>query len=261
MAVVDGILLFSATDGTNGTELWKSDGTTAGTVMIEDVEPGAGSSTPTAFVDLNGKLLVTFNTSAYGQELWLEGYHPIPIPLTLLQFKGSILNDQALLEWKTAAEVDTKNFIIEKSSDGFYFYSIGTVSAFNQNGVHDYTFRDESLPGEGAVVYYRLKQVDIDERFTYSNVIRITVTNRRSSADLYPNPVKDVATLQVSIPHAETIGWELIDNSGKILQDQTLSLQQGKSYVTINTSGLIPGLYYIQVKSTQVRQFIKLVKY
>src|SRR5438876_992683 len=54
---VNGTLFFSANDGVNGTELWKSDGTDAGTVMVKDINPGAGSSSPGAMANLNGTLL------------------------------------------------------------------------------------------------------------------------------------------------------------------------------------------------------------
>ncbi len=77
---VNGTLIFVANDGTNGFELWKSDGTAAGTVMVKDIYPGTyvnfwgqtyvASSVPYALTDFNGTLLFTANDGTHGSELW-----------------------------------------------------------------------------------------------------------------------------------------------------------------------------------------------
>jgi ELWxxDGT repeat protein len=67
---VNGTLFFTASDGMNGTELWKSDGTDVGTVLVQDVNPGASSSTPNGLTNVNGTLFFSANTAANGFELW-----------------------------------------------------------------------------------------------------------------------------------------------------------------------------------------------
>ena len=71
VTVVNNILFFSADTGPNGRELWKSDGTEAGTVMVKDIRPGSGDSDPSALVAMNGILYFGANNgSANGWELW-----------------------------------------------------------------------------------------------------------------------------------------------------------------------------------------------
>ena len=63
-------LYFSATDRTNGVELWKSDGTASGTVMVKDINPGAGASNPSSFVNVGGILYFRAINGTSGAELW-----------------------------------------------------------------------------------------------------------------------------------------------------------------------------------------------
>ena len=67
---INGTLFFEANDGTDGFELWKSDGTTAGTVMVMDIHPGASGSTPHFFANVNGTLFFYADDGTHGSELW-----------------------------------------------------------------------------------------------------------------------------------------------------------------------------------------------
>ncbi len=67
---VNGTLYFGASDGTNGTELWKSDGTSAGTVQVRDIRPGASDAFPDYLTNVNGTLYFRANDGANGTELW-----------------------------------------------------------------------------------------------------------------------------------------------------------------------------------------------
>jgi ELWxxDGT repeat protein len=69
-AVLNGSAFFPANDGVHGTELWKSDGTAAGTVMVKDIQPGIGSSTPVDITSVNGLLFFAADDGASGMELW-----------------------------------------------------------------------------------------------------------------------------------------------------------------------------------------------
>jgi ELWxxDGT repeat protein len=68
---LNGTVYFAANDGTDGVELWQSDGTMAGTKLVQDINPGSASSFPAWLTVLNGQILFSANDGTHGQELWL----------------------------------------------------------------------------------------------------------------------------------------------------------------------------------------------
>jgi ELWxxDGT repeat protein len=67
---VNGVLFFTANDGTDGTELWKSDGTAAGTVLVQDINPGSADSSPLWLTNVSGTLFFSAFDGTHGFELW-----------------------------------------------------------------------------------------------------------------------------------------------------------------------------------------------
>ena len=109
---IGGVVYFSANDGVNGTELWKTDGTEAGTVMVKDIEPGSGSSFPMTFMDVDGAIYFTTNDVANGVRLWTtdgtEG--GTQLALTLADVPG-------LLEWISFVPLGDRIFFRGHATD------------------------------------------------------------------------------------------------------------------------------------------------
>ena len=95
-----------------------------------------------------------------------------PLPVELLEFKGTLVNSNAFLQWKTEHETNTSVFIVERSLDGNNYYQVGTMLAANSAGINNYSFTDPDIVSLGvSIVYYRLKQVDLDGKFVYSGIV------------------------------------------------------------------------------------------
>jgi ELWxxDGT repeat protein len=86
---INGTLYFAAKDSSHGVELWKSNGTAAGTVMVKDIYPGSTGSTPSSFINVNGALYFTANNGSNGIELWKSDGTPSGTQLVRDIYPGS----------------------------------------------------------------------------------------------------------------------------------------------------------------------------
>jgi len=99
----------------------------------------------------------------------------VPLPLTLLQFTATKQSNTAALQWQTGQEQNTRDFVIERSSDGKTYTDIGTVAAAGTSNTKRYYYFTDNTPLEGNN-YYRLRQRDLDGQSTYSPVRMLSFT-------------------------------------------------------------------------------------
>ncbi len=158
------------------------------------------------------------------------------LPLNLLSFTGTERNNKHVLLWKTANEINVKHFEIELSFDGQFFEKIGIIDATG-TGNNDYRFNN-SLNSNSAIYFYRLKMVDNDGRFKYSNTIKLS-SQPINTLNIFPNPVKDVLTVS-GLRQKGVI--RIINAEGKLLLQQTVSAQT----ITISMSNFAKGVYILQ---------------
>lgn len=189
----------------------------------------------------------TFSQNATGcnSELQVENACLGILPLEWLSFKVAQKSDNVLLIWQTQHEVNNDYFEVEKSQDGLLFTSIAKIVASNaQTTSFQYQYSDNTL-GYGTV-YYRIKQVDFDGRFSYSKIIAIPMTISKTM--IYPNPSTDV----LHVESDKTIDHFVIkDIFGKV-QISGTDLNS-----SIDISSLTNGMYIIEI-DTQKFLFTKI---
>jgi len=193
------------------------------------------------------------------------GSSNITLPLDLLTFSGSLQNNSTvLLKWKTENEINTSNFLVERSIDGNVFNAIGTISANgNNNGsVFNYSFADvDAANQQSLLLYYRLKIVDRDGSFKYSSIITISLADITGKLTVSPNPVVGEAKINISAPADGSIEWKLIDNTGRIILQNAEYVRKGNgNSFTINMNKLSRGSYYLSVSGAGIDQKVKLQK-
>lgn len=179
-----------------------------------------------------------FNTNVY----W--NAPNIILPLKLLSFTGKIIDENIVLNWSTINEVNTDYFTIERSINGLSFSNEGTISSMNNtSSIHHYQYQVKN-PANG-INYFKLKMVDKDGKFSYSNIIKIQ-TGALTTFSILSNPVKDNLNI-TGLKIGATLA--LYDNAGKMvlqknIRDQSFSmdisfLSNGIYYLTYSNNGLI----------------------
>jgi ELWxxDGT repeat protein len=244
-------IIFTANDGINGDEVWRSDGTTAGTVMVQNIVTPGGSR-PGNYTLSGTNIFATVTTEEYGTELWVANTATV-LPLTLLEFNGRLINGNGALTWKTTDEQNTASFDIERSTDGRTYTAIRNTAAFNSPGVHQYYYTDYNIVSLGSpVVYYRLKQKDMDGRATYSRIVALSVDNSRSIVLFYPNPVINEANLTITVNKPEKLQGRIIDNAGRVVKQQQWDLSAGSTSLPVDIKGLARGMYWLELKGETI---------
>jgi hypothetical protein len=178
------------------------------------------------------------------------------LPVTLTELKGKHVNNTNELNWKAVNEVGFRLFEVERSLDGNRFETIGQVAA---TGVGNYFFNDNKLVGE--VHYYRLKLVNTNGSFSYSQVVLIKSDNSIVLGTVKPNPFKGEFDLQINVSKAGKVNVLLFDQKGKQVAAKQANIVEGNNTVKIaGLQQLAAGVYMLQVATdTQVLQH-KLVK-
>ena len=165
----------------------------------------------------------------------------IVLPVKLLSFTATKTVNQVQVEWSTAQEINTKEFVVERSTDGVRFQPIGTVAAKGGNGSNNYSLTDVQ-PVTG-VNYYRLKSIDRDAKFEISKVVKVSF-DKSVFVSISPNPSTDKLIVRLFSAN-ETASLHVIDASGKVVKAVTLT--GGQNIVPV--SELSKGLYLVQVHS------------
>jgi Secretion system C-terminal sorting domain len=208
---------------------WLNEGT-AGTGTI-----GAGS--------------ITSNSISSWSPFTLGSVVNSTLPLRWLNINGNLnTQKQAVINWQVQ-ETNVANYIVEKSTDGRTFATVGNISSIG-NGTNNYSFTDaQAING---VTYYRIKQIDVDSRFSYSSIIKLS-NNQIGSLSIYPNPVTDKATLQFSDNKLLNTTAKLTDMNGR--QVSTIAIKN--NFEIIDMSKLPTGIYMLKLADGTVQKIIK----
>ena len=233
--------------------------------QISQVTPatpaGAGTVevvTPTrATLGTNSTLTFTFNTGMGGLGAGIPGTAALPV--TLLNFSGQLQQQNVMLQWTTTNELNNRGFEIEKSFDGVRFSKIGFVaSGGNSSTIRNYGFRDPQKASEYN--YYRLRIVDIDNSYDYSNVILVKNSVAVQQIFVMGNPFKNDVELRFARVPKGRVSAKLYDLKGRLIHSEEFS--QVAQTITIHTSQrhLSAGAYVLDLEAEGVRYTHKIVK-
>ena len=181
------------------------------------------------------------------------------MPITLLYFNGKRLLNSNLLTWATTFEKDNKEFKIERSENGTSFYTIGSVNGSNEsNYLLTYSYEDE-LNYEG-IMYYRLRQVDLDGKESFSNIVAIS-SAKNSVLNVYPNPTNGQVLLSLFTKELSGSATVVVYNTlGQALFTDKIEVIELSSGLTIDMTILPKGTYAVKVLTNEGEWVERLVK-
>ena len=166
------------------------------------------------------------------------------LPIELLRFEGIYADEKVTLSWDVASELNNDFFTVERSEDGIYYETVGTLNgAGNSSEKNSYELEDTRT--SNRLIYYRLAQTDMDG--TTQAFDEITVDCRKhESLTVYPNPVLDQINILFNYSETETYTLTIFDQSGKPVYQLT-ALTSGQ--IKLDDHQLVNGLYLMQLRT------------
>lgn len=165
------------------------------------------------------------------------------LPIDLYYFRGSAEEHHNELRWASLYEINNEGYFLQRSFDGERFENLAFIEGQGTSyDVNTYTTQDDN---PFSLAYYRLKQVDLDGSYAYSNIIAIKREDKEihwNEIQVYPNPGHDFITIDFNHERFERI--RISDISGQILIDRALDTESAFELVDIQC--LSNGLYIIQ---------------
>jgi Secretion system C-terminal sorting domain len=186
------------------------------------------------------------------------------VPVELTSFSAVGTRDGVQLNWQTASEINNQRFEIERSNDSRNFTIVGTVNGRGTTTEKSsYSFVDKGV-NEGKY-YYRLKQVDYNGAYEYSQVIEVefSVPQEFSLAQNYPNPFNPATTLSFGLPVESNITLSVYNSLGELVRVVAQgTLQAGTHNMNFNAVDLPSGiyLYTLNAKGTDGVEFTQTAK-
>ncbi len=190
-----------------------------------------------------------------------------PLPVELVRFTAKIVSGNVILNWTTETEVRNYGFDVERTTPfpppyqggggeaGGGWEKIGFVEGSgNSNSNKDYSFTDSRLTS-GLEYYYRLKQIDTDGQYEYSNEVSVTLSiDSYSLYQNYPNPFNPTTTINFSLPEEALVKlkiWDILGNEIAVLVNERLSPGNYEAIFNISsTRGVVTsGVYFYSLEA------------
>jgi hypothetical protein len=228
--------------------------TNNGTTWSQDL-PEINMYVVRIFGDVNNALC-----GGAGGKLYKSLRSPV-VPVELTSFTASTSNGSVSLQWRTATETNNRIFEIERKSDNNNFVMIGFVNGQGTTTQpHDYAFVDKNVnPGSYA---YRLKQIDFDGKFSYSEPVEVEVSAPSvfELAQNYPNPFNPSTTIRFSLAEAGNVRLAVYNALGQEMTTLVNEFKESGNYsVTFDAVRLSSGVYFYKLEAPNFVDIKKMI--
>lgn len=187
------------------------------------------------------------------------------LPVRLLSFSARpVSKTDVQIKWVTELEVDNKQFEIQRSFDGKNFETVAIALSFDVNGIRSYTITDKLPAGSPSKVFYRIKQIDLDYKFSISKIITINLEESNNPfVKLTPNPVVNEFSIIFENSNTPVSAIRIVDMNGREVFRNSLSGTNNNilRFDTRQANMQIPGIYIAELSfkdgSRSIQKIIK----
>lgn len=174
------------------------------------------------------------------------------LPIELLSIDAKPIDNAYIqVKWVTASEINNAGFEVQRSLDGMTFEKLDFVTgAGNSNTELSYTYDDRNVFG-GITYLYRLKQIDFDNKFKYSPIVKAKLipNSNFTISELYPNPSSGVSFVDIYSSEAINLNTELFNAIGQKMHIQNYDLKVGNNKLAIEIENYSSGNYLLTLKT------------
>jgi len=186
----------------------------------------------------------------------------LTMPIELLSFYGKPSGKSTFLYWSTATETDNDYFTVERSKDGVSFSEIKkNPGAGNSITQKSYRVSDDEAPQ--GLTYYRLKQTDLNGKFSYQRMISVDNKPKLEMEKIYPNPGEGKYKFDLTSPVNGKIHIVLLNIYGEIVYDEFKEVVEGRNEINITVDIIPSGTYFLKtsMEGADFSSINKLIKY
>ncbi len=177
----------------------------------------------------------------------------VPLPVKFQDFNVIRNKNKALLNWSVAEEgSNTDRYEVLRSTNGIDFTSIATIKAYNNGRSSNiYNFTQENLSAiiTKGVIYFRIKQIDRDGKFVYTDIKNLRLSTKQILVAVYPNPIKQNTTLTFDLVENSRVIYSITDAAGKMIETNQVQGFKGSNIKTLNLGKYAAGTYTLKVQA------------
>lgn len=189
-------------------------------------------------------------------------YQTYVVPVELISFNGYITNNTVQLNWRTATEANNHGFDVERRVNEYEWNTIGFVEGSgNSTSPKEYSFTDSELFVRGKKIQYRLKQIDNDGSFEYSDIVEVEIVPVKFElSQNYPNPFNPSTTITFSLPKETQLKINIYNALGEFVETLAAgTYDAGYHKITFDASSLSSGVYFYSLMSADFVQVKKMI--
>ncbi len=192
------------------------------------------------FTTINLPTNFTYAGIVGGNTVQIEKIAIFPLPVKWGIFKAIPRENVVKINFSTLLEINTSHFIIEHSLDGQQYSAIASIPASENSEVENFYSFQHNQPNLSKNNFYRIKQIDLDGKFIYSEIRMVSFTDKAILVKGFPNPVSDVLYLSVQ---DELFTVQLMNTSGVVIK----SIRLAPGLTKVNVSDLPSGVYIMSI--------------